>query len=129
MEKKSSVSSRPGKLVSVKYEDIMNEPLSKEDEAEIKRLGEEQRASWSPEFRAWVDERRAAQKAASIEKYGVDFDTYRPVKKTITTYVDVDVLDWLKSKGPGYQTRINLLLREGMVRELKKEKARSAQAS
>jgi uncharacterized protein (DUF4415 family) len=28
--------------------------------------------------------------------------------------VDQDVLDWLRSQGPGYQTRINKLLRQYM---------------
>ena len=28
-----------------------------------------------------------------------------------------DVLDWLRSKGKGYQTRMNQILREAMLRE------------
>ena|SRR5271166_6466381 len=41
---------------------------------------------------------------------------YRPIKEPVTIRLDADVLDWLKSKGPGYQTRINALLRELMSR-------------
>ena len=34
-----------------------------------------------------------------------------PVRKdTITIRLDRDVLDWFKSRGPGYQTRINAIL-------------------
>jgi len=29
--------------------------------------------------------------------------------------VDVEVVDWFKSKGPGYQTRINRILRRVMM--------------
>jgi uncharacterized protein (DUF4415 family) len=35
-------------------------------------------------------------------------------KKQITLRVDDDVLEWFKKQGPGYQTRINLLLRAYM---------------
>ncbi|HTQ98486.1 MAG TPA: BrnA antitoxin family protein [Candidatus Acidoferrum sp.] len=34
-----------------------------------------------------------------------------PPKQLITLRVDGDVLDWFKRTGPGYQTRINQLLR------------------
>jgi uncharacterized protein (DUF4415 family) len=34
--------------------------------------------------------------------------------------VDSDVLLWLKSKGKGYQSRLNLILREAMLREIGK---------
>jgi len=40
---------------------------------------------------------------------------YRPIKEPITLRLDADVLAWLKSQGPGYQTRINTLLRDAMV--------------
>lgn len=41
---------------------------------------------------------------------------YRPIKAPVTLRVDVDVLDWLKSEGPGYQTRLNTVLRTAMAR-------------
>jgi uncharacterized protein (DUF4415 family) len=34
-----------------------------------------------------------------------------PPKKSISLRVDVDLLEWLKAQGPGYQTRINAILR------------------
>lgn len=42
---------------------------------------------------------------------------YRPIKQPTTVRIDADVLDWLKSKGKGYQTRLNAILREAMRRE------------
>lgn len=42
---------------------------------------------------------------------------YRPVKKQLTVRVDSDILEWLKQKGAGYQTRINKLLRDAMLAE------------
>lgn len=40
---------------------------------------------------------------------------YRPVKEPVTLRLDADVLDWLKSQGAGYQTRINKFLRAAML--------------
>lgn len=37
-----------------------------------------------------------------------------PSKKPITIRVDDDVLEWFKSQGKGYQTRINQLMRRYM---------------
>ena len=34
-----------------------------------------------------------------------------PAKAAISLRVDADVLEWFKAQGPGYQTRINLVLR------------------
>lgn len=43
---------------------------------------------------------------------------YRPVKQAISLRIDADVLAWLKEKGDGYQTRINAILRDAMIRSL-----------
>ena len=45
-------------------------------------------------------------------------DVYRPQKKQITVRLDADVLDWLKSSGKGYQTRLNDILRHEMQKQL-----------
>jgi uncharacterized protein (DUF4415 family) len=36
------------------------------------------------------------------------------VKQIVTIRLDVDMLEWYKSAGPGYQTRINQILRDHM---------------
>ncbi len=40
---------------------------------------------------------------------------YRPVKQQLTVRVDADVLEWLKSQGKGYQSRLNDILRAAML--------------
>lgn len=40
--------------------------------------------------------------------------TINGVKQIVTIRLDVDMLEWFKSAGPGYQTRINQVLREHM---------------
>jgi len=38
-----------------------------------------------------------------------------PVKVSLSIKIDADVLAWFKSKGKGYQTRINKALRDTMM--------------
>lgn len=44
---------------------------------------------------------------------------YRPVKRQLTVRIDADVLEWLKSQGKGYQSRLNEILRAEMFKQLK----------
>lgn len=41
---------------------------------------------------------------------------FKPVKTHASVRIDSDVLLWLKSQGKGYQTRMNAILREAMIR-------------
>jgi uncharacterized protein (DUF4415 family) len=41
-------------------------------------------------------------------------------QSSTTVRLDTDVLRWLKSKGKSYQTRLNAILREAMLKELNK---------
>jgi uncharacterized protein (DUF4415 family) len=42
-------------------------------------------------------------------------DLFRPIKKPVTMRIDADILEWLKRQGPGYQTKLNQMLRAGMA--------------
>ena len=46
--------------------------------------------------------------SAVVAKY------YKPVKKQVTLRLDADMLDWFKSQGGRYQSRINKVLRSYM---------------
>jgi uncharacterized protein (DUF4415 family) len=41
---------------------------------------------------------------------------YKPIKKTVNVRLDADVVEWLKSGGEGYQTRMNAILRREMLK-------------
>jgi uncharacterized protein (DUF4415 family) len=45
---------------------------------------------------------------------------YRPVKQQLTLRLDADVVAWLRQQGKGYQTRLNSVLREAMLEDIKK---------
>ena len=53
-----------------------------------------------------------------IPELGDDFfknaELHVPAKQAVTIRLDADVLEWFKSQGAGYQTRINQLLRQYM---------------
>ncbi|MEO5862835.1 MAG: BrnA antitoxin family protein [Burkholderiales bacterium] len=40
---------------------------------------------------------------------------YRPIKQQLTVRIDADVVEWLKSQGKGYQSRLNDILRAAML--------------
>jgi uncharacterized protein (DUF4415 family) len=56
------------------------------------------------------------QPAARLEEAtpAVKHNAATGVKQIVTIRLDVDMLEWFKSAGPGYQTRINQVLREYM---------------
>lgn len=48
---------------------------------------------------------------------------YRPLKKQVTLRIDADVLAWARRQGArGYQSRLNAVLREAMLRDLRKKR-------
>ncbi len=85
-------------------------PLSEQDLAAFKALADrpdtEIDTSDIPE---WTD---------SAFKDAVRGRFYRPLKAQITAKIDMDVLTWLKSEGPGYQSRMNAILRREMLQAL-----------
>lgn len=54
------------------------------------------------------------------EKFFAEAELRMPqAKPSITIRLDPDVLDWFKSQGRGYQTRINMVLRRYMETQKK----------
>jgi uncharacterized protein (DUF4415 family) len=56
----------------------------------------------------------------SFWKNAVRNPFYRPVKQQLTVRLDSDVVAWLRRQGRGYQTRLNNVLREAMLDDIKK---------
>jgi uncharacterized protein (DUF4415 family) len=56
----------------------------------------------------------------SFWKYAVRNPFYRPVKQQLTVRLDADVVVWLRRQGSGYQTRLNRVLREAMLEDIKR---------
>jgi uncharacterized protein (DUF4415 family) len=96
----------------VRYEVDLNNlpPLTEERKAELKALAE------MPDSE--IDYSDIPPLDESFWKNAVRNPFYKPTKTSTTVRVDADVLAWLKSQGKGYQTRINAILREAMLRSL-----------
>jgi len=80
-------------------------PLTPQEEAELAALAKLPEAtidtSDAPEIRDWSGARRGL--------------FYRPIKQQLTLRLDADLIAWFRkhaTKGEGYQTRINRVLRE-----------------
>ncbi len=43
---------------------------------------------------------------------------YRPLKQQLTVRLDADVVAWLRQHGKGYQTRLNRMLRDAMLKNI-----------
>ena len=91
----------------------LNEKFSDKQDAEIQRLlakgtvpDDQLDLSDIPEITDWSNAIRHGQ-------------FYRPVKQQTSVRLDADVLAWLKAQGKGYQTRMNKILREAMLKDLK----------
>ncbi|WP_297484655.1 BrnA antitoxin family protein [Ferrovum sp.] len=96
----------------VRYEVDLNNPppLTAEQKAELKALAEMPDESIDYSDIPPLDE--------EFWKQAVRNPFYKPTKTSTTVRVDSDVLLWLKSKGKGYQTRLNEILRKAMIDEI-----------
>ena len=91
----------------------LNENFSNKQDAEVEHLlakgtvpDDQLDLSDIPEIKDWSNAIRHNQ-------------FYRPVKQQTSIRLDVDVLAWFKAQGKGYQTRMNEILREAMLKDLK----------
>ena len=91
----------------------LNENFSNKQDAEVEHLlakgtvpDDQLDLSDIPEIKDWSNAVRHNQ-------------FYRPVKQQTSIRLDADVLAWFKAQGKGYQTRMNEILREAMLKDLK----------
>jgi len=85
-------------------------PLTAEELAELKALEE------MPDSE--IDFSDIPRLDENFLKNAVRNPFYKPIKTSKTLRIDSDVLNWFMKKGKGYQTRINTILREAMLKEL-----------
>lgn len=95
--------------VRYKREDLA--PLTQEREAELKALSQISDDA--------IDYSDIPKLSADFWQNAVRGKFYRPVKTQTSVRIDADVIDWLKGQGKGYQTRMNAILRDAMMRDLK----------
>ena len=97
--------------VTMTLDEIRKLPLPSEEELrsmnEAEPVPDEDCPAQTPEqlaqFRPWREARQLCK--------------FRPEKVMISLRVDSDVLEWYRSRGPRYQTRMNEVLRAAAFRE------------
>ena len=92
----------------VRYKQGELPALTQERKAELKALAD------MPDSE--VDYSDIAPLTPEFWKNAVPNPFYKPIKTHASVRIDSDVMAWLKSEGTGYQTRMNAILREAMVR-------------
>ena len=95
---------------TVVYRRNPGDPLTAEQKANIERL------LANPNRK--IDTSDIPELPADAWKNAVRGRFYRPVKEAVSLRLDADVLAWLKKDGQGYQTRVNRILRERMMKDL-----------
>ena len=91
--------------------DLGNLPaLTAQQRAELQALAQ------APEAQINYDDQ--PQLSRAFLKDAVRNPLYKPTKTPTTVRMDSDVLAWLKAQGQGYQTRMNAILRQEMLRDL-----------
>src|SRR5579859_7472176 len=99
-----------GKPGWVSYSREPGEPLSEEVKANIEELLRKPDSE--------IDTSDIPELPADAWKHAVRGRFYRPLKEAVSLRLDADVLAWLKKDGAGYQTRVNRMLRERMMKDL-----------
>jgi len=112
MAKRSSVSSQPAGLTTVKSEDIMARKLTKEDRQALRHAAKRQASGDDSDIDFTDVPRLTGEQLASMVRL-------REVRRKVAVSVRLDpqVVDWLKSKGGGHLTRINDILTNLMEAE------------
>lgn len=92
----------------VRYKQGELPPLTDERKVELKALAK------MPDGE--IDYSDIAPLTEEFWKNAVPNPYYKPIKTAASVRIDSDVMVWLKSEGKGYQTRMNTILREAMMR-------------
>ena len=104
-------------MSKVRYPHRALPPLTEARQAELQSLSEQPDST--------LDYSEIPPLDANFWQRAVPNPFYKPVKTHASVRLDADVLAWLKSPGKGYQTRMNAILREAMLRSLHHEKPAS----
>ena len=113
MAKKLSASSRPGRLTSVKSDDIKNRQWTEGERQAARRVASRQAAGDDSQIGAKDIPRLTDRQLAGM----VRLREARLPKVAVSVRLDAQVLHWLKSKGGGHLTRINDILTNLMEAE------------
>jgi len=120
MAKKSSASSQPARLKSMRSEDIGNRQWTERERQALRRVAGRQAAADDSTINFEDIPRLTDEQLANM----VRLRDARPRKIAVSVRLDPRVLAWLRSKGQGHLTRINDILANLMEAEQRTRPAR-----
>jgi uncharacterized protein (DUF4415 family) len=115
MAKKSSASSRPARLRSMRSEDIVNRKWTEAEKSAVRRIAARQAVGDDSHINFEDIPPLTAEQLAGMIRL-----RDRQPKIAVSVRLDARVLEWLKSKGEGHLTRINDILANVMEMEAKR---------
>ncbi len=92
----------------VRYKQGELPPMTEERKAELKTLADMPDSA--------IDYSDIPPLTKEFWQNAVSNPFYKPIKTHASVRIDSDVMAWLKSQGKGYQTRMNAILRDAMIR-------------
>ncbi len=92
----------------VRYKQGELPPMTEEHKAELKTLADMPDSA--------IDYSDIPPLTNEFWQNAVSNPFYKPTKTHASVRIDADVMAWLKSQGKGYQTRMNAILRDAMIR-------------
>ena len=94
----------------VRYKQGELPPLTDADKAELKALAARSDSE--------IDYSDIPPLTDAFWKNAMPNPFYKPIKTHASVRIDADVLAWLKGQGKGYQTTMNAILRDAMVKAI-----------
>ena len=113
MAKKSSTSSQPVRLKSMRSENIKSRQWTERERQAVRRIAGRQAAVDDSRINLKDIPRLTDEQLANMMR----LRDARPRKVAVSVRLDAQVLDWLRSKGEGHLTRINDILTNLMEAE------------
>ena len=98
----------------VRYKQGELPPLTDADKAELKALAARPDSE--------IDYSDIPPVTDAFWKNAMPNPFYKPIKTHASVRIDADVLAWLKGQGKGYQTMMNAILRDAMVKAIHQHK-------
>jgi uncharacterized protein (DUF4415 family) len=103
------------KIVRKTFDEVRKTPISRARLAEIVAMPDDE-----------IDFSDIPELTEKFWQNAVPNPFYKPVKKQVTLRIDADILAWLRQQGKhGYQSRLNAVLREVMLEDLRGKRKRA----
>jgi uncharacterized protein (DUF4415 family) len=119
-------SSRPGERVERSEDDMSKIVRRAYGESKLTEVRKQELTKLAKRPDSEIDFSDIPELTEKFWKNAIPNPFYKPVKKQVTLRIDADILAWLRQQGAeGYQSRLNALLRQVMLEDLRGKRKRA----